>query len=388
MQSLCRAALLLVVAPVVVPAAGGAQANDEVTPQVQQLYVQAKAAEQQNQVATAIEKYREMIQLAPHLAAAYNNLGLLYFNVHDYAHAAEVLKQGLDIHPDMPTASAMLGISYFQLGEGSKAEPLLLTALRSNPKDDQVEMTLCQILIGEKKLTEAATYLNNYLERNPKDQKGWYMLGKTYLELSEDSLKKIDEIDPNSIVAHEIAGEVDASMHNYDLALVEYKKAIDLDPHMPGTHMHMGDAYWNIAQWESAETEFKAELKNDPNNCLARWKLANSMLEANDSAQDALTELNQAIGRCPALMQARTDRGRALIRLGKQADALPDLLMAEKDSPKEPSIHFLLASVYRAQGNSPEALKEMQTYSRLQREASDAVARQANEVKAIKNSEQ
>jgi predicted Zn-dependent protease len=388
MQTIRRAVLLLVVAPVVLPAVRAAQSSDEVTPEVQQLYAQAKAAQQQNQVTTAIEKYREMIKLAPHLAAAYNNLGLLYFNSHDYAHAAEALKRGLDINPDMPTAAAMLGMSYFQLGEGPKAEPLLRTALRANPKDDQVEMTLCQILIGENKLADAATYLNNYLDRNPKDQKGWYLLGKTYLQLSEDSLKKINEIDPNSVVAHEISGEIDASMHNYDLALVEYKKAIDLAPRQPGTHMHMGDAYWNIAKWESAETEFKAELENDPYNCLARWKLANSMLEANDSAQDALTELNKTIERCPALMQARTDRGRALIRLGKQADALPDLLMAEKDSPAEPSIHFLLASVYRAQGNSAEALKEMQTYSRLQREASASVAKQANDVKTIKDSAQ
>lgn len=370
------------------PQSPTSRAADEVTPQVQELYAQAKAAQQQNDTATAIQKYRQMIQLAPHLAAAYNNLGRLYFNEHDYPHTAEVLKRGLEIDPDMPTASAMLGMSYFQLGQDERAEPLLRTALRANPKDDQVEMILCQVLIRERKLDEASADLKNFVARNPKDQQAWYMLGKTYLQLSEGALKKIDEIDPNSVVAHEITGEIDASMHNYDLALVEYKKAVEMAPHEPGTHMHMAEAYWNIAKWESAETEFKAELENDPNNCIARWKLANSLLEANDSAQDALTQLDKAVELCPALMQARADRGRALIRLGKQADALPDLLMAEKDSPDEPTIHFLLASVYRAQGNSAEALKQMQTYSRLQREASDAIARQADDVKAIKNSEQ
>jgi hypothetical protein len=48
------------------------------------------------------------------------------------------------------------------------------------------------------------------------------------------------------------------------------------------------------------------------------------------------TELNKAIDGCPRLMQARVDRARALVRLGKHSDALPDLLMAEKDSPREP----------------------------------------------------
>jgi tetratricopeptide (TPR) repeat protein len=384
-RALCLLAVWLIVSA---PTPACARQADEVTPEVQQLYTQAKEAQQHGDNTAAIEKYRAMIKLAPHLAAAYNNLGMLYFDGHDYVHAADVLKRGLEINPEMPTASAMLGISYFQLGEDEKALPLLRAALRANPKDDHVEMVLSQILINLKMYAEAVSHLNNFVERNPKSQQGWYLLGKTYLQMSENALAKINEIDPDSVVAHEIAGEIDASMHNYDLALVEYKKAIDMDPHQPGTHMHMGDAYWNIAKWESAETEFKAELENDPYNCLARWKLANSMLEANDSAQDALTELDKTIARCPALMQARTDRGRALIRLGKQADALPDLLMAEKDSPAEPSIHFLLASVYRAEGNSAEALQEMQTYSRLQREASEAVAKQANDVKTIKSTAQ
>jgi len=361
------------------------QANDEVTPEVQQLYAQAKAAQQHGDSATAIDKYRAMIKLAPHLAAAYNNLGMLYFNKHDYPHAAEVLKRGLELHPDMPSASAMLGMSYFQLGQNDKAEPLLRAALKANPNDDNVEMVLAHILINVRKYEEAASYLNNFLERNPKDQQAWYMLGKTYLQLSEDSLKKINEIDPNSVVAHEIAGEIDESMHNYDVALVEYKKAIDLAPQQPGTHMHMANAYWLIGKWASAQEEFKAELVNDPNNCTAQWKLANAMLEANDPSEDALAQLNKSIDRCPLLMQARVDRARALIRMGKQADALPDLQMAMKDSPSEPTIHFLLAAVYRAQGNATEAQQEMQTYSKLQREASEAVAGQANDANTIKN---
>src|SRR3569833_3008291 len=217
--------------------------GDEVTPQVQHLYSEAHAASQSGDGATAIEKYRAIIKLAPHLAAAYNNLGGLYFDQRDYAHAAEVLKRGLELNPNMSTASAILGMSYVQLGEDGKAEPLLRRALRANPKDDKVEMMLARMLINEKKLEEAARHLNDILTRNPKDQQAWYLLGKTYLQLSEESLKKINEIDPDSVVAHEIAGEIDESMHNYDLALVEYKKAIELAPDKPGTHMHMGDAY-------------------------------------------------------------------------------------------------------------------------------------------------
>lgn len=362
-----------------------AQGNDEVTPQVQSLYAEARAARQRGDSATAIDKYKQILKLAPHLAAAYNNLGMLYFDAHDYPRAADVLQRGLQLNSNMPGASAMLGMSYFQLGTNEKARPLLETALRANPKDDQVEMVLIHILINAQKLPEATEKLNDFLARNPKSQEAWYLLGKTYLQMSEDALKKINEIDPDSVVAHEIAGEIDESMHNYDLALVEFKKAIDKAPKAPGTHMHMGDAFWNMGKWQSAQEEFRAELANDPNNCIARWKLANAILEANDSSDEALTELNKVVGRCPTLMQARVDRARALVRLGKHADALPDLLLAENESPREPTIHFLLAAVYRAQGKSAEAQTEMQTYGKLEREASAAVAAQASDAGAIKS---
>jgi len=177
-------------------------------------------------------------------------------------------------------------------------------------------------------------------------------------------------------------------MHNYDLALVEYKKAIELAPSQPGTHLHMANTYWLMTDWEPAEKEFVAELAIDPNNCSARWKLANSMLELNEPADKALGELNQAVERCPKLMQARVDRARALVRLERQQEALPDLKLALAESPREPSIHFLLASVYRAAGDQEQATREMRLYASLQREARDAVAAQAAGVVQVKKDAQ
>src|ERR1700761_5175579 len=177
--------------------------GDEVTPQVQQLYAQAQAAQQSNDIPAAIQKYREMIRLAPHLAAAYNNLGRLYFNQRDYGHAAQTLSQGLKLNPDMPTASAMLGMSYLETGQAEKAEEPLETALRANPKDALVQMALAKLRIHLQKYDSAVALLKSYTEEHPRDQEAWYLLGKTYLQLSENSLGRINQIDPNSVVAHE-----------------------------------------------------------------------------------------------------------------------------------------------------------------------------------------
>lgn len=372
--------LLALAAPLFAQSAG-----DEVTPAVQQLYAEAKAAQEQGNNAAAIEKYRAMIRMAPHLAAAYNNLGMLYFNEHQYAQAAPALEHGLRLDANMPTASALLGLSYYELGEDEKAEPLLERAARANPADDNVQMGLANVFLHEEKNEEATRCLQQYLSRNPKDQQAWYLLGKTYLEMSEDALGRINKIDPNSFVAHEVAGEIDQSMKNYDGALVEFKKAVDLAPQQVGTHLRLGDVYWVMGKWDSAQEEFRAELAISPGDCTARWKLANSILEVNGSTEDALKEANEAISRCPKLMQARVDRARALIKLNRQNEALSDLLLAEKDSPDEPTIHFFLASVYKSQGKAEEARQELHTYGQLQRTASESVAERANEAITIKS---
>jgi predicted Zn-dependent protease len=99
----------------------------------------------------------------------------------------------------------------------------------------------------------------------------------------------------------------------------------------------------------------------------------------------ALKELNTAIEQCSDLMQARVDRGRALIALGQAGDALPDLLLAEKANPDEPTIHFYLANVYRAQGRADDSHNEMQTYKKLMDSETQSESKRAAEEQKIMN---
>ena len=168
-----------------------AQSSDEVSPHVQQLYAEAHAAQAQGDVALAIAKYRAMLQLAPHLAPAYNNLGMLYFNSHDYPKAAEVLARGVALDSTMASAQGMLGMSYLEMGETAKAEAPLEAALRGNSTDDLIQMSLSRDLIRLRHFDRAAALLATYTQHNPQNQEAWYLLGKCYLQLSETALGKV-----------------------------------------------------------------------------------------------------------------------------------------------------------------------------------------------------
>lgn len=354
-----------------------AGAND---PRVSKLYGDAKAAEARGDFAAAAASYESLLQVAPRLAPAYNNLGSLYLRQRQYQKAAAVLEKGLKIDPKMSSASALLGMALYELGEYAGAGRNLESALRANPKDNNAELFLANDLIKLGKFEQAAEHLRQLSERQPENQEVLYLLGKVHMKLSEEALTKLNALDPNSVWAHEISGEVMESMKNYDGALLEYKKAVEVAPLQAGTHFHLGNAYWSLNMWDAATEQFRAELANDPSNCTAQWKLGNIILEQHGDSAEALKEVQKALDACPDLMEARVDRARALIKLERHAEAVRDLEAAVKADPGEASTHFLLAQAYRALGRTQEAQAEMKVFSNLEEGARAKTAERAKEV--------
>jgi tetratricopeptide (TPR) repeat protein len=359
-----------------------AGAND---PRVAKLYEDAKAAEARDDFAGAAASYESLLQVAPRLAPAYNNLGSLYLRQRQYKKAAAVLEKGLKIDPKMSSASALLGIALYELGDYAGAGRNLESALRANPKDNNAELFLANDLIKLGKFDQAAEHLRQLSQRQPENQEVLYLLGKVHMKLSEEALTKLNALDANSVWAHEISGEVMESMKNYDGALLEYKKAVEVAPLQAGTHYHLGNAYWSLNMWDAATEQFRAELANDPSNCMAQWKLGNIILEQHGDSAAALAEVQKALDACPDLMEARVDRARALIKLERHAEAVKDLEAAVKADSGESSTHFLLAQAYRALGRTQEAQAEMKVFSKLEESARAKTAERAKEVLQEKN---
>lgn len=349
-------------------------------PKVQQLYAQAKSEQAQGDLAGASAKYEELLRVAPSLAPAYNNLGALYLQQHEYKKAVAVLEKGLKVDPKMSSASALLGVAQYETGDYGAARRNLEAALHANPKDDHAELFLSNDLIKLGDFDSAAVHLHQLAQRQPQNQEVWYLLGKVHMKLSELALSRLNSIDPDSVYSHQISGEVMEGMKNFDGAILEYKKAVDLAPQQPGTHYLLGNAYWAIQMWDPAADQFRAELANDPANCNAQWKLGNIALEQRQDPAQALADIDKALATCPSLTAARLERGRALMRLDRNEEAIPDLQAAEKSDPAESSIHFLLAQALRATGKTREAQAEMQIFSKLEENARAKTAERAKQL--------
>lgn len=375
--TLCFSLLALCFSPTLKAQSAAAAATD---PKVQKFYGEAKTAEARGDLVGAAASYESLLQIAPRLGAAYNNLGALYLKQHEYRKAASILERGLKIDPKMFSASALLGIARYEMGDYAGARRSLEVALRANPRDDNAELFLANDLIKLGELNLAADHLRQLSKRQPANQEVWYLLGKVHMKLSEQALSKLNEIDANSVWVHEISGEIMESMKNYDGALIEYKKAVEMAPQQAGTHYLLGNAYWSLSMWDAATEQFRAELANDPANCMAQWKLGNIVLEQRGDPADVLVNVQKALDICPNLMNARVDRARSLVRLDRPAEAVSDLEAAEKADPTEPSTHFLLAQTYRALGKAQEAQAEMKLFSKLEESARAATAERAKQL--------
>src|SRR5437879_4768798 len=82
---LAKLLCLVLVALILIAACVNGQSQD---PKVLKLYSEAKAAQAAGDLATAAAKYESILKLQPHLAAAYNNLGLPCFQQREYKKAA------------------------------------------------------------------------------------------------------------------------------------------------------------------------------------------------------------------------------------------------------------------------------------------------------------
>jgi tetratricopeptide (TPR) repeat protein len=352
---------------------------------VDELRSQIAAAQARGDVAAVARGYEEMIKAAPKFGPAYNNLGALYVRQGNFQRAAEVLEKGLQVDPKMTSANALLGVSLYELGRFAEAKPNLEEALQANPSDANVELFLANDLTKIGEFEAAAEHFQRVSAKRPDDQHLLYLLAKVYMQLGQQALAKMNAIDPNSVWAHEISGELMESMKNYDGAIAEYKKAIEAAPKQPGAHFKLADVYWSTSQWDSAAEHFRAELANDPKNCIAQWKLGNVLVQQSVRPDEALTDIDKALAMCPNLAEARADRGKVLLLLHRNEEAITDLQTAAKQTPDDAGVHFLLARAYRAVGRQDDAQSEMKIFSALEEKTRKATAERAQEI--IKNKE-
>jgi tetratricopeptide (TPR) repeat protein len=171
---------------------------------------------------------------------------------------------------------------------------------------------------------------------------------------------------------YQAAGEANESLSNYDAALADYGKVLELAPNRPGIHYRLGRVHLArgrpplaAAEAEAnAVREFEAELGVDPTNADAAYELGELRRKAGD-LEGARALFDQAVQHHPEFEQGLVGLGRVLIAQGQPERALAHLEKAIGLDPRDEVAYFQLSQAHRALGHLEKAQSAQAEFQRL-----------------------
>jgi len=320
-------------------------------------------ADKRGQLDLAVSEFQKATQLDPTLAAAFLDLGQIYIEQRAYASAVPPLKRALALSPNIEGGHQLLGYALLAQGYAVEAIPHLEKA--------KVEDALGIALLEAGRLPEAVATLQKALAKHPDDPDLLYYYGRASGLVSKQVFDELEARFPDSARAHQMMAQDYAVLRDLPNAEKEFLEALRLRSQTADLHLELGELYARAQQWDKAEEQFRLETELQPGSPEAAYRLGEALVQLG-KFHDARLELVRSD-------QLRQDMPETLYLLGKAAsldgdDALAEkswihVLKLEKDTSLAAQAHFGLAGLYRKQGKSAEASREMESFHRLQKPA-------------------
>jgi serine/threonine protein kinase/Tfp pilus assembly protein PilF len=217
-------------------------------PEAYQLYLKGRfywAKRTPESLEKSRDYFNQAIEKDPNYAQAYLGLADYYYVLSDYApvsayelspKARAAAQKALAIDDTLAEAHAVLAGSYQNMWEWESSEREFRQAIALDP--------------------------NNGSTRH------WYGLFLSFLARDEEAvvqMKRAVEIDPLSLAFNTSLGSAYGSARQYDLALDQFKKTIDMDPNYAGAHGNLSGVYLDMGKYDLWFEEWKksATLAND-----------------------------------------------------------------------------------------------------------------------------
>jgi tetratricopeptide (TPR) repeat protein len=265
---------------------------------VQEHFEAAQRAQQAGDLDTAAREYQSAIQLSPHVAELYANLGLVYYAQSKFSDSATALSEAAKLKPGLPGVTLWLGINDVKLGEPAKAVLLLREAVRQNPKDLQGERFYGTALWNSGATFPAIDQLTKTCGMFPSDTDSFFVLSETYRKAADHEMESVLAASTGKPFLHLIYGDIYCEQHAWIRAAAHYREALKQDPAAKGAHLGLGEASLAQNKLSEAEAEFHQELSVDPVSVEAHVRLAEVAL-LQGKTQAALELLKPAIQRSP-----------------------------------------------------------------------------------------
>jgi tetratricopeptide (TPR) repeat protein len=302
---------------------------------------------------SAVKEFDAVLALDPKNAEAYANLGVIAFFQPDYQKASRYFRKALAIDPSLAKTQALLAICQEKLGDPSA--PALLEKSFQKLKDKQVRlqvgMELAALYDQQGDPGATACVMRSLVELDPDNVDVLFMAQRAYSELADDTLNKLAVLAPGSARMQQVIAERLVNGGDLQGAIEHYRKALQIDPRLPGVHFELGEAILQSSPVDAgtqaeAQKEFETSLGVDGDTAKTECEFGRMALSQSHQDQ-AFEHYQRAYQLNPNEVQAQMGLAKLLMMQEKPQEAIKYLRMAVQSDPLNGTAHYQLGTAYR-----------------------------------------
>jgi tetratricopeptide (TPR) repeat protein len=322
----------------------------------------------------AIREYRAYLKLKPQSLEARGNLGAALAAQGLFADAIAEYKTALKLAPSNPGISFNLALAYYKSGELPSAASEL-SALRALVGDEpRIVLLLADTWLQMGENDRVIRLLTPAAERTPEDLGVAYVLGTALMRANKvyEGQKQLDKILRNgdSAEARLLIGTSKVAVSDFAGALVDFQKAVQLNPNVPTLQSAYGQALMTTGDTAAAAKAFEAELAVNPNDFASNLNLA--VLKKQDQLYaEASRLLDRALRLRPGDLGVRYQQATILLAENKLEPARATLEAILKEAPSFTEAHVSLATVYYRLKRKADGDRERAIVQKLNAEAQE-----------------
>jgi tetratricopeptide (TPR) repeat protein len=261
-----------------------------------------------------------------------------------------------------------------------KAKSLAETVANSPGADRAARFLLARVLFHLGEFEPARQLLEKLFAEKQAFNVG-YLLAKTYLLLHQeqqarDLLQGMLANFGDTAEDHVYFGRVYSETDHAQEAIVEFHRAMAIDPHAPDAHYYLGLAYLGhneAAGYAQAIPEFRAELQINPNDFRGHYMLGYIALKQRNFPE-AESELVSALTSAPRDLQSLLQLAEVYTDTNRLPEAEKQLRLAisvaSENSANEGQAgraHYQLGRILEKTGRAQEAAQEMKIVAEIQK---------------------
>ena len=297
----------------------------------------------------AIAAYRAYLEQAPKSVMARSNLGVVLSKAGQYEEAIVEYRQALDLEPRNLPIRVNLALSYYKTSQISAAAEELTKAVEQQPSNRQVVFLLadCDLRLGENK--KVIELLDPLEKESPNDKALIYLLGTALIRDNQPARGQllVDRIlrEGDSAEARLLLGTTKMNAQDYAEALLDLKRAAELNPQLPDVFSYYGLALLSTGDMAAAANAFRKELESNSNDFVSNLQLG-VIFKQDQRYDEARSSFDQALRVRPGDPGVRYQLATLDLAIGNIEQACAKLEELIKETPHFVEAHVSLATVY------------------------------------------